>query len=225
MLTKCTPEKGSISILLIFLTIFKCVSRAPELLRLKEAHKLLEPASPSSVSIFQKADVYSFAIILYEIHFLGPGLLSPPPETRPGNGFNTGGCKTFGEPNMTPREVLERVFVGPSGSGGFAFRPQTAILRHSCPPFIKLCLTECWVEAPADRADFKCVRNRLRPLRKGMKANIFDNMLSMMEKYATRLETLVDERTQLLVEEKKKTDALLLEMLPRPVAEALKQVC
>ena len=68
------------------------------------------------------------------------------------------------------------------------------------------------------------VRNRLRPLRKGMRSNIFDNMLSMMEKYATRLETLVDERTQLLVEEKKKTDALLLEMLPRPVAEALKQV-
>ena len=68
------------------------------------------------------------------------------------------------------------------------------------------------------------VRNRLRPLRKGTRANIFDNMLSMMEKYATRLETLVDERTQLLVEEKKKTDALLLEMLPRPVAEALKQV-
>ena len=71
---------------------------------------------------------------------------------------------------------------------------------------------------------FQGIRNRLRPLRKGMKANIFDNMLSMMEKYATRLETLVDERTKLLVEEKKKTDALLLEMLPRPVAEALKQV-
>ena len=68
------------------------------------------------------------------------------------------------------------------------------------------------------------IRNRLRPLRKGMRANIFDNMLAMMEKYADNLEVLVDERTQLLFEEKRKTEALLHEMLPKPVAEQLKQV-
>ena len=68
------------------------------------------------------------------------------------------------------------------------------------------------------------IRNRLRPLRKGMRANIFDNMLAMMEKYADNLEVLVDERTHLLIEEKRKTDALLHEMLPKPVAEQLKQV-
>ncbi len=48
-------------------------------------------------------------------------------------------------------------------------------------------------------------------------------MLAMMEKYADNLETLVDERTHLLIEEKRKTEALLHEMLPRPVAEQLKQ--
>ncbi len=68
------------------------------------------------------------------------------------------------------------------------------------------------------------IRGRLRLLRKGMRANIFDNMLAMMEKYANNLEALVDERTQLLIDEKKKTDALLYEMLPKPVAEQLKQV-
>jgi guanylate cyclase len=57
-----------------------------------------------------------------------------------------------------------------------------------------------------------------------MRANIFDNMLAMMEKYANNLEALVDERTHLLIEEKRKTDALLHEMLPKPVAEQLKQV-
>ncbi|GIY37192.1 hypothetical protein CEXT_271451 [Caerostris extrusa] len=41
------------------------------------------------------------------------------------------------------------------------------------------------------------------------KPNIFDNMLAMMEKYANNLEALVDERTDQLIEEKKKTDALL----------------
>ena len=68
------------------------------------------------------------------------------------------------------------------------------------------------------------IRAKLRPLRKGMRANIFDNMLAMMEKYADNLETLVDDRTHLLLEEKRKTEALLHEMLPKPVAEQLKQV-
>ena len=57
-----------------------------------------------------------------------------------------------------------------------------------------------------------------------MRSNIFDNMLAMMEKYANNLEALVEERTQLLIEEKQITDALLHEILPRPVAEQLKQV-
>ena len=40
-------------------------------------------------------------------------------------------------------------------------------------------------------------------------------MLAIMEKYPNRLETLVDERTQQLAEEKKKTETLLLTMLPK----------
>ena len=57
-----------------------------------------------------------------------------------------------------------------------------------------------------------------------MRSNIFDNMLAMMEKYANNLEALVEDRTQLLIEEKQITDTLLHEILPRPVAEQLKQV-
>ena len=47
------------------------------------------------------------------------------------------------------------------------------------------------------------------------KTNIFDNVVYMMEKYADNLEDLVSERTAQLVEEKKKTDALLDRILPR----------
>lgn len=40
-------------------------------------------------------------------------------------------------------------------------------------------------------------------------------MLVMMEKYAYNLEGLVQDRTTKLMEEKKKTEALLLRMLPK----------
>ena len=45
--------------------------------------------------------------------------------------------------------------------------------------------------------------------------NIVDNMLAMLEKHAYNLEGKVQERTQQLMEEKKKTEALLLRMLPK----------
>lgn len=45
-------------------------------------------------------------------------------------------------------------------------------------------------------------------------SNIFDNMMSLMERYANNLETVVAERTVELHEEKKKTEMLLHRMLP-----------
>ena len=44
-----------------------------------------------------------------------------------------------------------------------------------------------------------------------------DNMVAMLEKYACNLEEIVAERTKQLVDEKKKTDVLLYQMLPQYV--------
>nr|XP_045610692.1 receptor-type guanylate cyclase Gyc76C-like [Procambarus clarkii] len=101
-------------------------------------------------------------------------------------------------------------------------RPPLGALEN-CLDCVRVVLGECWSENPEERPDFRAIRTKLRPLRKGMKPNIFDNMLAMMEKYANNLEALVDERTDQLIEEKKKTEALLYEMLPRYVAEQLKR--
>lgn len=45
--------------------------------------------------------------------------------------------------------------------------------------------------------------------------NLMDHVLMMMEKYAGSLEIMIAERTKQLMEEKKKSDALLYRMLPK----------
>lgn len=46
-------------------------------------------------------------------------------------------------------------------------------------------------------------------------SNILDNLLSRMEQYANNLESLVSERTQDYLEEKKKCEELLYQLLPK----------
>ena len=63
-------------------------------------------------------------------------------------------------------------------------------------------------------------RNRRAPRRiprDGDKGNILDNLLSRMEQYANNLEALVAERTSDYLEEKRKAEDLLYNMLPRLV--------
>lgn len=53
------------------------------------------------------------------------------------------------------------------------------------------------------------------------KNNIMASALEMMERRATNLESIVEERTQKLSEEKKKTDNLLYRMLPQYADQSL----
>ncbi|XP_063359616.1 speract receptor [Cydia amplana] len=167
---------------------------APELLRSAGwgSPSVSEPCDGSPA-----ADVYAFALVLYEMH------------TRRG---------PFGPDAPPAPAMLRRVAIAEP----VPYRPPLDVLtaQFDCS---RECCVECWAEDPAMRPDFKAIRTKLRPLRKGMKPNIFDNMIAMMEKYANNLEVLVDERTDQLQEEKKKTEALLEEMLPVPVADQLKR--
>ncbi|XP_052770331.1 receptor-type guanylate cyclase Gyc76C-like [Mya arenaria] len=145
----------------------------------------------------QNGDIYSFAIVLHEIF----GRRGP-----------------YGFCNMTPKEVIDRVR---NDSNSVPFRPNTSLL--SCDSFIIECMQTCWEESPDNRPDFRGVRKLLDPLwRHGTRRNIMDKMMAMMEKYQKNLEDIVEERTTALMEEKKKTEALLLRMLPRCVADQLK---
>ncbi|XP_013792033.2 guanylate cyclase 32E-like, partial [Limulus polyphemus] len=164
--------------------------RAPELLR------MLNPPARGT----QKGDVYSFAIILYEIvGKMGPWGPIAPPE----------------------KGIIERVMNTHLYDQNL-FRPPLSELGH-CSDYIIRCMEECWDENPDNRPDFRLINQKLRDMQAGLKNNIFDNMMVMMEKYAYNLEGLVQERTYQLMEEKKKTENLLARMLPRPVAEQLKR--
>ncbi|XP_071130761.1 guanylate cyclase 32E-like [Mytilus edulis] len=161
---------------------------APELLRMEKR--------PRCGTL--EGDIYSFAIILYEIH----GRKGP-----------------YGDMDMPPQDIITKVR---KNDGDIPFRPRLAEL-DTAPKFVTEVIKDCWDEVPERRPDLKTIRTRLKSLQKGMKANIFDNMIAIMEKYASNLEVLVDERTDQLIEEKKKTEELLHQMLPKLVAEQLKR--
>ncbi|ELT90007.1 hypothetical protein CAPTEDRAFT_179122 [Capitella teleta] len=164
----------------------RLISRAPELLR--------EPYAPAQGT--QRGDVYSFGLILYELH---------------------GRSGPWGRSLLSAKEIVAKVVQFPVDT--FPFRPDVSQIQ--CEDFVIRCIQEAWQEDPDMRPDFKYIRMRLKPMQNGLRSNIFDNMLAIMEKYATALETLVEERTTQLAEEKKKTETLLLRMLPKSVAEQL----
>uniref|UniRef100_A0A182MXC5 Guanylate cyclase n=1 Tax=Anopheles dirus TaxID=7168 RepID=A0A182MXC5_9DIPT len=149
----------------------------------------------------QKGDVYAFAIILFEI---------------------IGRRGPFGYTELEPKEIIDRVKALPV-PGKEPFRPdiESVIENENVSDYVINCIRDCWDEMADLRPDFPNIRNRLKRMRGGKSKNIMDQMMEMMEKYANNLEEIVQDRTRLLCEEKRKTEDLLHRMLPQPVAEKL----
>ncbi|KAG9510284.1 Receptor-type guanylate cyclase Gyc76C, partial [Fragariocoptes setiger] len=132
-------------------------------------------------------------------------------------------CNGTGNASVCPSTVgttigeSQREYNGASEAG--YFRPDLDLLQ--CQDYIIDTMRDCWRERPESRPDVVTIRHRLKNMRYGMKANIVDNMIAMMEKHANNLEETVKVRTALLEEEKKKTEVLLHRMLPPSVADQL----
>ncbi|XP_021232313.1 atrial natriuretic peptide receptor 1 [Numida meleagris] len=146
----------------------------------------------------QKGDVYSFGIILQEIA-LRNGV------------FYVEGL------DLSPKEIIERVKSGERPS----FRPSANVGCHM--EELGQLMQHCWAEDVLERPDFNQIKVQLRKFNRESSSNILDNLLSRMEQYANNLEELVEERTQAYLEEKRKAEALLYQILPHSVAEQLKR--
>ncbi|XP_019626200.1 PREDICTED: atrial natriuretic peptide receptor 1-like [Branchiostoma belcheri] len=142
----------------------------------------------------QKGDVYSFAIITQEVISRG---------------------HPYCANDATPRDIVERVRMGTNP----LVRP--VVDEEGASQEVCTLMKRCWSEAPEARPDFKAIRKIFRKCNKGRDANVMDNMIVIMEKYAANLESVVADRTKQLVEEQKKTDKLLHSMLPRRVPSTL----
>ncbi|KAM6960253.1 atrial natriuretic peptide receptor 1 [Tautogolabrus adspersus] len=91
-----------------------------------------------------------------------------------------------------------------------------------CPADYVELIRRCRSVNPVHRPTFEQIRkfvHRINPI----KVSPVDMMMNLMEKYSKHLEVLVTERTQDLMHEKQRTDRLLYSMLPKQVADDLRQ--
>uniref|UniRef100_A0A8C2DK71 Guanylate cyclase n=1 Tax=Cyprinus carpio TaxID=7962 RepID=A0A8C2DK71_CYPCA len=112
--------------------------------------------------------------------------------------------------DLSPKEIIQKVRNGQKPY----FRPTTDNSRH-CEE-LTILMEGCWAEDPAERPDFSHIKIFI--LVKGQVQHP-----SGMEQYANNLENLVEERTQAYLEEKRKAENLLYQILPHSVAEQLKR--
>uniref|UniRef100_A0A665XB08 Guanylate cyclase n=1 Tax=Echeneis naucrates TaxID=173247 RepID=A0A665XB08_ECHNA len=106
--------------------------------------------------------------------------------------------------DLSPKEIIQKVRNGQKPY----FRPTTDNRCHS--EELNILMDGCWAEDPAERPDFGHIK-------------IYMAKLNKMEQYANNLENLVEERTQAYLEEKRKAENLLYQILPHSVAEQLKR--
>ncbi|KAH7950852.1 hypothetical protein HPB52_002414 [Rhipicephalus sanguineus] len=114
------------------------------------------------------------------------------------------------------RQIVANVQLGHK----VPFRP--LLEEDCCSEELAQMIRKCWAEDPAERPDFHTLKPLIRRLNKERQGvNILDNLLSRMEQYANNLEKLVEERTASYLEEKRKAEDLLYQLLPRSVASQL----
>ncbi|MFH4976890.1 hypothetical protein AB6A40_003599 [Gnathostoma spinigerum] len=163
-----------------------------------EVLRRISPRGHMSVVELTRADLYSLGIVLYEIY----GREGP-----------------FGDDLLDAEEIIENIKY-PNGRN---IRPDLGILKRSTPDCVLSVIRNCWAEKPELRPGIREVRERLREIKMGLRTNIADNMMELLDRYQSNLEDIIRERITAIEEERKRNDDLLHQLLPPPVAKCLKE--
>lgn len=93
------------------------------------------------------------------------------------------------------------------------FRPK---LPSSCSPLLSMLIERCWDEQQSSRPPFKGIQQYLDKVPGfGRKGNFMQSMMTRMEGYAHELEARMEIATAGMQEEKRKSDELLFQVLPK----------
>ncbi|GFO37650.1 guanylate cyclase, partial [Plakobranchus ocellatus] len=147
----------------------------------------------------READIYSFGIILSEV------------VTRE--------CPFHAEKvYLTTEEILNKL----RSESDSPFRPVVDVSIKMAA--MKELMEKCWQENPKDRPSAHAVKADIKRIAVslGETGNLLDNLMRRMELYANNLEKMVEDKTAELQEEKKRSEELLYQILPRSVADRLK---
>ncbi|XP_038045138.1 atrial natriuretic peptide receptor 1-like [Patiria miniata] len=123
--------------------------------------------------------------------------------------------------DMDVTEIVEKIKYPPAN--GSPFRPQWRTENDDTR--ISDLFQACWAEDPTQRPTANSLNTIITKINRESSTGtcILDNLLHRMEQYANNLEELVSERTAAFLEEKKRAETLLYELLPRIVADRLKE--
>ncbi|KAM5148116.1 atrial natriuretic peptide receptor 1-like [Mantella aurantiaca] len=168
-----------------------------ELMEKKPVHIYCPPeviqSNSSCVAPTPAGDVYSYAIVLVEI--------ASRSDPFPGDTYLK---------DVTWRPPIPELNAGKSDE----YCPNPADYSEL--------IKRCWAHNAMMRPSFEQVKKSLEKMNPHRVSPV-DMMMNLMEKYSKHLEAIVAERTQDLLQEKQKTDRLLYSMLPKPVADDLRQ--
>lgn len=97
-----------------------------------------------------------------------------------------------------------------SGPNSYPAAHEVSLLCQISPACIK-------IKSLTPSNQFSCVSVFITKstLRRGLCENLMDDLLRRMEQYATNLEALVSEKTEALSQEKRRSEELLYQVLPR----------
>uniref|UniRef100_A0A914C358 Guanylate cyclase n=1 Tax=Acrobeloides nanus TaxID=290746 RepID=A0A914C358_9BILA len=148
----------------------------------------------------QPADVYSFAIICSEVVNMKKA------------------WETSDRAEYDPEEIIRLV----QKDSRRPFRPVIQPVATDMSSAMLHIIKDSWSDDPSERPKIETIKNLLQSMNTSKSTNLLDHVFNLLEQYAVSLEDEVQQRTQELNEEKKKSDILLYRMLPKQVADKLK---